>query len=273
MAGSIYRRFDWAEWLELTLQAPKKAGSSRRESGDDWAGSSWAGAVAMATGEGYSDVLPDADRIAAKVSETVATDLFQTTFQSSWDVAGAEVDMGRFLAGEPECMIESTPLRISRQGRAVRIVVPISVSGSIGADLIMRRGAAVMAFADVLARAQHPLEIWAGFKSTGRGGLTCTYMIQVQAANAPLDPGRIMYALAHPSMLRRLTFSAMEHENASAWSTWSVGRGYGMPSGNVQDDLADLEGNAIILPMLQRDDWSETDSVAWIERQLATIFD
>lgn len=272
----IRRQFTWDSFLEL---AGKDAGLdyqlSRKDTGA-WAGCEHSEALAMASGAGYSDVLPEVERIVARVTDTVAADLFQTSFQSTWDVAGAEVDMGRFLAGEPECMIESTPVRISRQGRAVRIVVPVAVHSGISPDVIMRRGAAVMALADILARAQHPLEVWTGHGIHAKSKDRLLYMIEVQRANEPLDPGRLMYALAHPSMLRRLVVGLEEHESASVRRDFGVhsGGGYGaQPYGCQESDLEDSSGNAIVLPELGSDEqWTEDYAVTWIEQQLAEIF-
>lgn len=277
MKHLVRKVLSWDEYVtQAQLPSPDDANSSRKETRDDWYGGSFAEAVEMATGAGYRDLLPEADRLAERVEQTVAADLFQTTFASRYDVAGAEVDMGRFLSGEPECMIESTPIRVSRHGRAVRIAVPCNVSSRVTPEQVLARGAAVMALVDILARAQHPLEVWSVIPTMGeKRDARTSYAVLVQEANQPLDPGRLMYALAHPSMQRRLSFSLRENEPLTIRR--QIGtlntRNYGYPDRARVEDLPEAEGTTIILPPLDREEWDEGYAVAWIEAQLALIFD
>lgn len=274
--------YDWSEFVDQaskrTTTEPSDDLASRRP-GDKWHGASWSEALNMARTDGYRDAIPEADRFSQAVSDTIITERLATTFEPVWEVTGSEVDMGRYLSGLPENMIEATPMRISRAGRAVRIAVPVAYRYNISADVIMRRGAAVMALVDVLARAQHPLEIWAGcavaptYRRIGLRGVT---MVKVQEANAPLDMGRIMFALAHPTMLRRLIFSLQEQKSQTIRQRFGFtsNGGYGMPQGLEPSDLPDDQGgNTIILPMLDNGQpWDAKSAVAWIEETLATIF-
>lgn len=269
----------WEEFVAAAdTPSPEDANSSRRSGRDDWYGATWKGALDMARGAGYRDALPEVEELSRQVEETVAAQLFQTTFQSTWDVAGAEVDMGRFLSGEPECMIESTPIRLSRHGRAVRIAVPSAVDHRVKAETILARGAAVMALVDILARAQHPLEIWsvAALASNRGQAYRASYSVLVQESAQPLDPGRVMFALAHPAMQRRLIFSLRESEPQRIRERFATANhaNYGIPTGALEADLPEADGTTIVLPMLTHQErWDAERAVEWVKEQVALIFD
>lgn len=275
MSKTISRKdFTWTEYVETAVSEPALGFAASKYGDNHWAGGSFAGAVKMATGAGFTQAMPESHAIATRVTDTVAAELFQSTFTSTWQVAGAEVDMGRFLSGEPECMIESEPIRISRQGRAVRVAVPIAYVNFVTADQVLKRGAAVMALVGILSRAQHPLEVWGVLALIGIDAKRLCYRIKVKDANAPLDEGQLMYALAHPSAFRRLGFSVMEHETEANRRTFGVPGSYGhAPYCAYPEDFPEEGGTTIILPDLGRGiDWDEDYAVAWIEEQLAVIF-
>ncbi len=247
---------------------------------DVWAGGSHAQAFKMARDTGYESAVVEAEKIASEVDQTVAAELFSTTFSATYQCSGAEVDMGRYLSGEPECMIESEPIRISRQGRAVRLAVNVSFVNSIREDVVRKRGAAVLALVDILSRAQHPLEIWACIvPASGDAKRRFVYSIKIQAANEPLDMGRVMYFLAHPTVFRRLGFSVIDGD-AKRDDTFSrrylsgYGTFRGGPENEIQaEDLGEEGGNTIILPLLKDNNgWDMAASIAWVKEELAKIF-
>jgi hypothetical protein len=216
--------------------------------------------------QGWSEHRDIVDRYVEHVENQVDLDLFSTSFQATYAVAGAEVDMGRFLAGEPECMIESTPLRIARKGRAVRLVIPFGYRGVVEPAQAVRRGAAVVALADMLAKAQHPVEIWATRSQQfgGEGPTQYHANILVQSANDPLDIDRLLFVFAHPGAYRRIGFATL---NGYAGITSQGGQVPPKP-----EDLGEMVENTHIFPVLEADqDWSEAAAVQWVEAQLAEI--
>jgi hypothetical protein len=257
------------EWLEWCARAATKHQGGKSKSQQVFYGCSLSEALKMARGEGWQAAVPDAERYAERVSSEVMLETHQQGFTSSFDTSGAEVDIARFLSGEPECMMQSLPLRIAKQGRAVRIVVPSSYSGSTPVDQVRKRGAAICALAQILARAQHPLEIWSAFCNNGTR-YRHSFVVRVQRANEPLDEGRVMYALAHETANRRLCFSVKEQ---SEWyqdlGTGSYGRA---PRTVYLDDLPDDQANTIIVEDFDvRPYWDERHAVAWIIGQLDTL--
>lgn len=276
----ITRTYDsWADWLAHVQQAPPADLADPKsmvpDSPDGFRGTrNWAEAWQLAT-EGWKAAIADSETFSRRIEERITADRFQTSFEPRYDVAGAQVDIARFLSGEPECMVEAEPIRIAKLGRAVRLVVNIGARSDVAEHKIRARGAALLALADVLARAQHPLEVWAVSTVDGNAdGRRLTYWINVHAASEPLDLGKIMFALAHPSSLRRLVFRARELEPRPVRNNYRVTAGtYGSSADVGERELPDHEGYSIVLPRIDaRDDWSEAASLQWIEDQLDTIF-
>lgn len=286
MAIDIRREYSWTEWIDVVKEQrpnlPEYLGKpSSWVSGDDkeqWLGDgSVDDSIRFAEGEGYRAAILDSEKLVAHI-ETDLGMAMVNDFVTTYDVAGSEVDMGRFMAGEPECMRESVPMKVMRTGRVIKIAVPVCYPSTINAETVKARGAAVMALVNAFAMMQHPVEIYAGIALEGNrnrngGKDRLSYSIKVQDADQPLNMGRVMYALAHPTMLRHLGFCAEHQEKGEAVSSFSIGGLYGHPSYAMQiEDLNINVENAIILPPLMSNyGWSEEESVAWISKQLTMI--
>lgn len=219
---------------------------------------------------GWTDPLLIVDRFIDRIEKTVDTEITQTAFEAVYGVSGAEVDVALYLSGEPECMIESTPIRVSRHGRAVRLVVGASMLAEVKPEAFQLRGAAVVALADILAKAQHPLEVWWHNSAEDRRG-TFTQLVKVQAATDPLDIPRLLFAFGHPASNRRIGFRGRD-----LWGTDKIGFGnYGGTAKAKAEDLLDHTENDIVLQPISRTTtkWTEDTWSTWIEEQLAAIFD
>ena len=63
------------------------------------------------------------------------------------------------------------------------------------------------ALALALSRLGHACELWADISSRHPDGRVLHMRILVKGVNDEIDPARIMFAFAHPAMLRRLGFA------------------------------------------------------------------
>lgn len=283
----VRKEFTWEEWLEYATAGIDKGLSSDHINGGNFhfgkAGklgktTHILDTIDVARREGWRDAIPDADKLVAKIEADLGESM-QNDFVTLFDVSGAEVDMGRFMTGEPECMRESVPMKVKSTGRIIKIAVPVCYPAMVSADTVKRRGAAVMALVNAFTMHQHTVEVHAviaieGRKRNDRKDRRLSYSIVVQDADAPLDMGRIMYALAHPTMLRQLGFAAEHNEDDEAKRTFDIGGSYGHPSyAAIVDDLNINVENAIILPPLMSDyEWdSEEKCVAWIRKQMEIL--
>lgn len=131
-------------------------------------------------------------------------------FLPVYDVSGVEVDVARFLDDEPECMVDYPLTPIVKAGRVIALCASVCFSAAVSARSIERRGRMITALALTLARAGYASELWADVTYVGYGearGKTMTMRTCVKSASDVIDPERIQYAFAHPSMLRCLGFA------------------------------------------------------------------
>lgn len=181
----------------------------RRGRGDYVQGTRWAWGdlatwddVLTTAANGWDQHLTEVLALAEDAVDTVEAMTDQVTFQTVYDVTGTDVDVGRYLTGIPECMIDYPLIEVPRVGRVITVCASVSVSGSVSAATIVQRGQVLTALAMHLSRLGLNLELWADFSTSGG-----TIRTLVKGANDVIDPARILYAYAHPSMLRGLGFA------------------------------------------------------------------
>ena len=84
-------------------------------------------------------------------------------------MAGDEVDVGLYLSGEPECMIEYQPEIIPSFGKVARIIVNLTSSANVKAETYFQRGAAASLLVDALESCGIRCEVWGVFAYGGYG--------------------------------------------------------------------------------------------------------
>lgn len=203
---------------------------SRNTDDNVWSGTGSFGEAVKLAKEGWSDVRPQVDLLTEKVNFQMK-EVTHNAFQPVYDVQGAMVDVRAYLSGEPECMIDFLPIEQSRVGRVVTLIVQIGAAGSVSADNLLARCAAISALVDTLAVAQHSCEIWVESTVRPSGGRdkvsTLTYVTKVKDASERFDVDSFAFTMGHPSMLRRVIFSCRERESASVRKTFGIGQNYG----------------------------------------------
>ena len=172
-----------------------------------------------------------------------------------FDVIGeGGFDIGLALAGIPECAMDwrdSDQMVANSNGPIVRMVVDISTSAGIGANVIKRRGAALLALVDALEAAGRRVEIEAVYFCSRRN---YQITIMLKAAGDALQIDQIAFALAHPAFLRRFCHMADPRSNA-------------YPA--IQKSDADIYLGPMALYHGGAAFWnSEESSGAWIRNQL-----
>ncbi|QRP44059.1 hypothetical protein [Amycolatopsis sp. FDAARGOS 1241] len=126
-----------------------------------------------------------------------------------------EVDLAAYLAGVPECMVDAVPRQVSRRGKVVTFLIPAAYSHVIGHDVIINRGLALATLCTAIIDAGHSVEIWSGWATTlpTSGVLLRTRAVaRVISAGEPFDVGGLIFAVAHPAMLRRLWFGVWDRQ-------------------------------------------------------------
>jgi hypothetical protein len=202
----------------------------------------WAGGeqldvlVDRCQGRGWDEYLAETLEIAEEAVSMAEREHEMQSFEPLYDVAGDEPDIGRFLTGEPECMIDYPLTIISKVGKVVTLVGSISASCAIEPEDLRRKGQVVAALAIALERLGHSCELWldAGYTSGKKEYHT---RVLIKGANDQVDPAMIILAYAHPGMLRVLGFADCDGDE---WSRDWMARGMptpaykpGMPEGTI----------------------------------------
>jgi hypothetical protein len=234
-----------------------------------WSGvSSWQEAVDIARAglpaEGIR-VLKGAEGLTASAVKQALSD----TVRSYNDVAGAYVDMGRFMDGTPECMVENMFELAPVINPVVTIVSNVTASCWVDADDMRERGRLVVALIKAAETKGRATELWVDMTSRPRKGETYFRIaVRVKKASQPLDMGAIMYAFTHPSMMRVMCHNAMHSLPKSEYSTYGVGGGYArLEYGKVA--VEDSYGpGAVYLPAINHRGENPEETVTRVLREL-----
>lgn len=241
-----YEVFDtYHEFVDYANGNNITKGASSQNGSEDFTGTaSFADAVTLAR-YGYTEVRPQVEALMEIMEERLA-ERFGNRFVTEYAVCGGSVDMGKFVTGEPECMLDWAQEPAASMGRVVKVVIAGSVSWQIEKEWIMSRGTAVLALVDTLHKLGVGVEVW--WESTVSGGRTpdeanrFTTAVKLHDSSEPMDIDNLMFALAHPSMLRRMVFSVQEQSRYRKEQGAHDGSGYGRPEdmGLVKVDEFDV---------------------------------
>lgn len=232
---------------------------------------SWDEALALAT-PGWTLSVPEVDVAVTALRETLRDRVSPLSLTPVWDVTGSDVDVAAYLSGVPECMIDCEPLQLSSQGRVVTFLIPATYSYTVPHDHVMNRGVALAALCSAIITAAHSVEVWSGYacsmpprRPRDRTGRYCA-VARVISAGEPLDVARLMFAMAHPAMLRRLWFGVWDSAQRCIAERMSLNRygapGYDCAVGDLPGEMAD----AYVFPSLIEDQphWRSVDTaLAW----------
>lgn len=250
-----------------------------QESADRQAGYGLTAALAEARRGDDGANLAKVEAEVADILAEVELEIPRPDFERVWDVAGSEVDIDRYLAGEPECLIEYPPLHVAKAGRSIRLIVSTALSGGVSAEVVRARGAAIIALCDALAARQHPLEVWITDSSTKVGqtlgaGQRLVYSVLVQSPQDPYDRAKVLYAVSNADVQRQLCFAcydAITPEENALYQVNAAGRG--APGRARTDDVPDAHGEPILLDTIQPEQWKAGSAAEWVKGQLRALFD
>lgn len=255
-------RSQWAEWEEDV-----QLGSA------EWRGVSTTAELETLLADGWPDGVQSASQIAHDALELIDQDVSQTVYQADWLLAGSEVDVGRFLSGVPECMIEYQPFQVSKVGKVITLCASIGANGSFSADQLVRRGAALVGLVMALEESQHSVELWLDstvlFKGRGKGNVA-QFRVLLKGANDTLNVSDVVMALGHPASLRVITFC----QRMNLDSTFTKGQcaRFGGGMGASQDPIKDLPDGTIYLPALTFERYgADVIGDEWIRQTLTQL--
>ncbi|ALA06638.1 hypothetical protein SEA_LUMOS_132 [Mycobacterium phage Lumos] len=132
------------------------------------------------------------------------------SFDTYMDTAGAYVDMGRYVSGEPECMVAYELAETEQVRPIITLVVSVSHNAYITSESIERRGRAIVALIQAIVTTGAQVEVWTD-DQTRASGVTCRTAVRLKTAGGLFDVSAFMYALTHDSYLRSVMFHTMHH--------------------------------------------------------------
>lgn len=210
--------------------------ASTREGNAEWSGSdTFADAVDMLQ-NGW-----DEHRAAVEFAvSTVADDpsieeMMATRFGWTHDFAGGMVDIGRYVVGEPECMIAPMMVEARQPDAVVRIMLNGSASAAVKTHVLVQRGIVVAALVDTLQKLGRGVEVWWTCQSSRRGARHAN-AVMVKSVDEPLDVDDLLFVAANPAMLRRFGFALWECESPETRTAHDFGLGYGKPTDLTRDE-------------------------------------
>jgi hypothetical protein len=223
-------------------------GSSRDVSEEkaryDWArGADFAQAMSLARA-GWAEGREIMNRFRARFDDRLKQSVTerQTTRR---DVTGAYVDIGAFLSGEPECMLDFDTEEVQgHDGKILRVSVDYGANYRVTAEQYLTRGAAMLAVVDALENYGYRCEIVA-LKATETNGSTYLVEFPIKASGEHIEIDRLAFIVGHPAMHRRLGFSTMENEPKDVRSRFRFYFG-GYGSSITSPEYADIKCPALM---------------------------
>lgn len=261
----IVHRFTSLAEAARFAEANPNPKSSAKETDNEWSGTkSLPEAVHLAV-DGWHDVRPEVQKMFDSLESQLALALDEQ-YAIRYDYSGDSVDMGRYVSGDPECMMDYVTEPQARMGKVVRIMVAGVASAYVTPEQIRARGVAVCALVDVLHKMGVGIELWTeqcylrqdgGYGKRKPSTKRYSMLVKLHDSADMMDIDDIMYAIAHPSMLRRIGFAGVEQME---WATEFTSNAYGMP-----DDMqcADLVGDVdVTVEKLQNGGrWGSEDAI------------
>lgn len=238
---------------------------------DEWAGGSFVKAMEMAQyGWRVNRDLIDADVEDALMHiEDRLNAHLDAAFNETYDVSGGYVDVGRYLMGEPECMVEQWVEEAPKRGKVLKVVNMVTASAGVNEKVLRERGRGVAAAVDVLHRLGFSVELWCGEAvSAGwdNSRAVSVEMVKIKEASDPLDWDAVMFGIGHPTFLRKFVFSLNESRPSEqrARFGFKVMGGYGGPC-SLPESIA--EGFDVVL---EAQTGNRFDKNEFIQRMLIT---
>ncbi len=224
---------DLNDFWSFAMQESKAYTKSSRENYNlEWHGGlTWQQAKSMAI-SGWRDGMIEIEKYRAKILPIIAEKVLRPKQIQS--IAGYYVDVGSFLANEPECFIAREYEERNYPGQIYKVVCSISFSAAITPETIIQRGAMICALIDAIEYAGHRVEVvcndamsvghsedYRKGKYKNQGWMEISVI--VKKTSQPLEMTDLAFCLAHPAMLRRIMFSVAEIEG---WSDFISNYGY-----------------------------------------------
>jgi hypothetical protein len=232
---SFKHEFRLASTLEITAAAAKplpdycdRESAVRNHPARGFTGNvDYKGAAALAD-NGWSDA-PRLDLLADQIAPAAT----RTAHEMHHAVAGAFVDVSRYIEGHPEDMLEFTE---EPAPRSLSLAVQISKSASVSNRSMELAGAVALAVIDTLSSAGISAELY-GY-ATAQGKANALTIFPLKRASEQVDPNQIAFWLCHPAAFRQLIFGFWDTCPKAFYTDTDQHSGGGRPLPTTAEALA-----------------------------------
>ena len=137
--------------------------------------------------------------------------------EQTYDIEGEFVDIGRYIQGDPECMVKFIPSndKVKQGNKLQRIVVNGSFSSMINPESLFIHSALIINLSDAIEMCGFKTEIVMINLLANEycGSALLVYQTTLKQFEDFPDFTKIAFCLCHPSMFRRIILSLMEQED------------------------------------------------------------
>jgi hypothetical protein len=255
----LFEYDSFSEYLHFVDNATKLGHpDASRSASNSFAGTSYDKARELAE-FGWPEGRDKVDMIRGRIAGEVRP-VERPKFKAYRDFSGSEVEVGRYLSGVPECMMEHRREMAIAPRRSCRIVFGMSASAGISAEIMQIKGAATVALIDALELSGVSCEVWLDSTQDHdySGQNNYSTHIKIKRSGEHVDIDGLAFQISHPSTFRRLDFAHMER------TVRTLDNGYGMPC------YPTLKGDIVISHMRLGDASFNTveGAITWVAKQI-----
>ena len=230
MINKILHFDDLSSFWNYAMQESTACRRESRSNNDlDWTGGlTWHEAKIQAKSI-WHEGLEKIEKIRAQITPIITKQVLRPRPINA--MYGHSVDVGSYLSNDPECFFSQEYEKRNYPGRIFKLVVSVAFSAAISPETIIQRGAMICALVDAIEYAGHRVEVVCNDAQSANDykreynsqNWWFEVFVTIKKANQPLDMSDLAFCLAHPAMLRRFMFSAME---LNGWSDCFSNYGY-----------------------------------------------
>ena len=211
---------DFGDYV-TTMKSKVKGGHKRQSHSGGWAGAESLGDAVAICENGWHGARHIIDPIVASLQTSLKRLAHDMAPHMVMDVSGAYPDMGLYMEGEPECMVQFVPNPDSTVGQVCRVLIDCGANAKYEASWMTKRAGAVTALVQVLTMIGKSVEIWIA-SPVDIGNKVHDTVVCVNNAGAVLNADDIAFAMGHPAMLRQMIFACRE-DAEMGWDHKGVG--------------------------------------------------
>lgn len=236
---------------------------------DDRGRSGWEGESIPRVIKGIHDGLDERETRAAKeLLDKINTQFTDTQrYARRLTVSGQRVHMGKYVSGNPNCMVKRK--RLTDEIAPIKLVAEVTVSAGVDNYTLVRRGTAIAALMYALGKVR-PVEIHAMW-GLGKSGPSGAHMGMVKIPTTPLSLSQMLAVFTMQGFARRFTFGEVRSRGCivGSWALGSPPESAGRVE-RVRDALG-LKPDDIFIPggFLTQASLMVNNPLQWVENQVA----